>query len=167
MIRSIIREITELDDVCAKTGLSVDQIATMVAMAVKDDPARGIEVPDTAIVLLKERLTKLLEAPRALTITPKANDLLTEHQHFFYSARLFSDVRPVFSADAKTIDAAVVMHNLVIHYGDSENHDDFHVALDDSDIQSLKELLERAEEKSVTLQKMMKVAGVNFLPTND
>ena len=166
-IRSITREITELAEVCAKTELSVEQVATMVSMAVKDDPSKELELPNEAVVTLKERLVKLLEAPHALSVTSKSNDLLTEHQHFFYSARLFSDIRPVFSGDAKTVDAAVIMHNLVIHYGDSENHNDFHVALDDADIQVLKDLLNRAEEKSVTLQKMVKAAGVNFLPTND
>jgi hypothetical protein len=112
---------------------------------------------------LKDRLEKLLSIDKAIAITAKAHDVVTEHQKVFCGARIFSDIRPVFSASADSVSAAVVVHSLNISYHEGGDHKDFFVALDNSEIEELKMVIERAEKKSRALHSIIKKTGVKYL----
>ena len=98
-----------------------------------------------------------------LRLTSKALEVLTEEEHVFYSARIITDIRPIFSEDATTITASVVVHNLRIHFGKDSAHKNFYVALDTSDIAKLRDVLDRADAKSVALQGLLKKFSVSYI----
>ncbi len=70
---------------------------------------------------------------------------------------------PVFNEKGDSVDAAVIVHNLRIHFGEDSDHKDFYVALDTSDIQSLRDVLDRADAKAKCLQGLLKTSGVSYL----
>ena len=166
-VDAIIGELFRINYVRAQLELSTEDVADLIADGAKVSERVGFSINEEEFTSLKQRLITLLDAHKTLTLTAKANDLLGDHQHCFYSARLFSDMRPVYSSDVSSIEAGIVIHDLVIHYGDSEDHKDFHVLLDDADIQALRETLDRAEKKSAVLRRMMKTANISYLPTSD
>jgi hypothetical protein len=103
---------------------------------------------------LKKRLILLLGFEHSVAVTAKALDVMTEHEHVFCSARILSDIRPVFTSSLDAPEAAVIVHNLEIGFHDkSENrHREFYVALDIHDIQKLKDILDRASKKTAALE---------------
>ncbi len=166
-LNAITIELFRMNYVQSEAELSPQQTAYLIADTVKTQEVENPVFEEHELLVLRTRLAELLGAPKALYLTSKANTILMEHQHLFYSANLYTDARPVFSSDAASIDAAVIIHNLSIHYGEGEDHKDFNVVLDDSDIETLRELLDRAEAKSATLREWIKAAGTTFLATDE
>lgn len=114
---------------------------------------------------LTVRLGKLLSFDKTAAVTSKAGDVMTEHKHTFCSARILSDIRPIFSQKADSASAAVIIHNLQIgfHDGGTGEHEEFYVALDTDDIANLKEVLKRAEKKTTVLESILKRSNVQYL----
>jgi hypothetical protein len=97
----------------------------------------------------------------------KAMDVVLDHSHVFFHAKILTDIRPVFNTKGDSIDAAVIVHNLRIHYEEDSDHKDFYVALDTSDIQELREVLDRADTKAKCLQGLVKKSGVSYLDAEE
>ena len=93
----------------------------------------------------------------------KAAGVALDQDHLFYHARILTDVRPVFDEKGDTVSAAVIIHNLRIHYGENSDHKDFYVALDTGDIQLLREALDRADKKAKRLQELLNASGIVYL----
>ena len=105
----------------------------------------------------KEILKNLLTV-RKLGNIYKAFDLLFEHDKTYFSARVITDIRPVFEFNSdKNIETSVIIHNLRIQY----NSDDgslqyFTVALDNIDLGKLREQLVRAIKKVESIKSNLK-----------
>ena len=126
-------------------------------------PKDGISANQKKV--LATRLKALLSFDKSIAVTAKAFDVMTEHERTFCRARILSDVRPVFTDDTKSASAAVIIHNLQIGYHDSGTgeHKEFYVALDTDDIQMLKEIIDRADKKTITLETMLESAKIPYL----
>jgi hypothetical protein len=111
-----------------------------------------------------DRLKKLLNID-SLTVTAKANALLTDHDHVFCSARIYTDRRDVFPTDPEQEPiGTVIYHTLKLTYFDTAgDHENIYLVLDSSDVSSLKSILERAEHKEKTIQKQLDSHGVRRL----
>jgi len=121
------------------------------------------EFPSEKVQLLRERLERLLNFEEAFAVTSKAGDVMTEHERIFCSARILSDIRPVFADSPQVAAAAVIIHNLQIGFHHNGEHKEFYVALDTEDIKKLKAVIVRAEEKTKALQTMIERTGVTYL----
>jgi hypothetical protein len=155
MVRAILR-IYDLK------GGSADAAKTVAESAAAQ---KKIEFTPELISMLQSRLAKVLGFDGSLGVTSKALDVMREHQHTFCNARIISDVRPIFANTTKKASAAVIVHNLQIGYHEpgSKAHKEFYVALDTQDIQKLKEVIARAEEKTEALQAIVNAASVRYL----
>ena len=75
------------------------------------------------------------------------------------SSKVISDIRPIFGFNVnEKPKAAVIVHQLHLHYhqGDEkEMHKDIYMALDNDDLQNLKETIERAQLKTKILHLMI------------
>ncbi len=97
-------------------------------------------------------LTEILKCHDSLGVIAKVVDLRSEYARVYCSARVLTDVRPIFgrNPDDAPLGAAIV-HTLRITYHDGDDSKDFHVALDSPDLQQLRQLVDRALKKEVTL----------------
>src|SRR6266496_699761 len=118
--------------------------------------SKSADFPPEKKKKLSDRLTRLLQINGALSVTSKAIDVMTEHDRVFCGARILSDIRPVFSETLENAAAAVIIHNLEIGYHQDGTHHDFYVALDTEDIQKLKQVIDRAEKKTIALKSILK-----------
>jgi hypothetical protein len=136
-------------------GISRESLA--VAVAHSDT----LELPDDARERLAAHLRELM-AIRSLRIALKAHDLMTEHQRVFSAARIFTDVRPVFGDDPRAPPVgSVIFETLKIEFfTESLSRAAFYVALDRLDLESLKEVVDRALEKTTALRKDMLSRGI-------
>jgi hypothetical protein len=112
---------------------------------------------------LKTRVRLALEQPNPLRLIAKARDVTTDHDRAFLSARIFTDLRPIFDKNATVISASSVVHTLAIHHHQNENHKDFYVALDDNDVETMIEVLQRAKQKSLLLRQLADKAAITYI----
>ena len=99
-----------------------------------------------------------IESLRAFS---KGLKLQREGERLYCEAKIFTDVRPVFSNDiAAPPRSAVITHTLKFSYHEGVVHNDFFVMLDGEDLEALRVVIERAQEKSATLRSMMKTLNL-------
>jgi hypothetical protein len=156
----IIETLVALYSVRAVLELSLDEFLTGLMEGVSAAGLEGNLSPDAVA-----RLRKLLEVP-ALIILSKARHLLNEYEHVFCSARILTDLRPVFPSEIEGSPvAALVVHTLRIHYHDSGQLKEIYLSLDDDDLQTLGTVVGRAEEKAARLREWLRATGTTALDT--
>lgn len=161
--KQIVGELFRLDALRGNLGVNPTQLAEMIYDAAIKEKNKDVLFPKETASLLANRITKIFECSYKLSLTAKVSDVSTEHSHVFFSARVFTDIRPIFTEDATSIDAAVLIHHLVIHYGENNDHKDFNVALDASDVQSLRQVLDRADKKAALLRELVDKSKVVYI----
>jgi hypothetical protein len=113
----------------------------------------------------QKRLTQLLTITR-LAITTKAIHLQIDHERLLASVRILTEARPVFGTNVNAPpDAVLITHTLKLSYYQDGKPIDFYVALDSDDILKLKEALERAQTKAVSLSKIFEAATIPVVRT--
>ena len=111
-------------------------------------------------------LSQVFSLETTFGVSAKATDIRSEYKHVFCTARILTDLRPVYGRDVEERPSAgVVVHEAKITYHDSgeEQTKDFYVALDNDDIQQLKKLLDRATRKEASLKTSARKGGINVL----
>lgn len=115
----------------------------------------------TALKALAPVLTELLMS-ESVKLAAKAIDLGYDHENIYHNANFITDIRPVFDDDRERILGAVISQTLRIHFSRARERTDISLALDNDDIQALRDICDEAlkkakEAKSQTMEKM----GVN------
>jgi hypothetical protein len=167
IVERIVDELFSLNYARDNWGVSEADFAKMASDAAASQSSKKSPMTDEQKNLLAARLTRLLEIKASLSITSKALDVLTDADRIFYSAKILTDVRPVFDDEGERIEAAVIIHNLRIHFGQDSDHRDFFVVLDTNDIKELRTVLDRADKKAESLQKLLSSAKVSYLDIAD
>jgi hypothetical protein len=140
---------------------SAQKVASDIKETLKTIERFGFTPEEAALVA--SRMEKLLGIGKAIAVTAKALDVATEHQNVFCGVKIYSDIRPIFSPSADSIAGAVVVHNLNISYHQGRDHKEAYFALDNSELDDLKMVIERAEKKAKQLQAMITKCGIDYL----
>jgi hypothetical protein len=96
-----------------------------------------------------------LATVNSIAQTAKAIELAYDSDNLLQRTRILTDVRPLFSDDAKSIDGAVVAHTLRLRYDSAGVDHEISVALDSSDLHKLIEDCQRALDKEKTAQEQL------------
>jgi hypothetical protein len=102
----------------------------------------------------------------SLSMVAKAKRLLRDGERLYCTAKILSDIRPVFGSDpAVRPIGAVLTHTLKLSYheGSGHSHREFHIILDSSDLEALEEIINRAKIKDQTLRQLLKSAELTNL----
>lgn len=179
-----LRELTELV-VSAVPGVSVREAREMVAALRSLYSARtSLEVTVDAFVneVLKaarqnvtpqnppvdmssqaDSLRNLLSV-RPLSMVSKARGLHIDHENIFCSARIISDIRPIFDVDITQEPTGFVMaHILKLGYHHSGKHTELYVALDKLDLQTMIDALQRAQTKAASIKNFSRSKDLSIL----
>ena len=146
----------------ARTGMdfTAEEFSSELVKAIRnrEDTLGAIDESQTGE--LQQSLKRILDV-HPLSMVAKGKDLLYEFENLFCDARVVTDIRPVFDADIHVPPREVVVtHTLKLEYHHSGVHTEIHIALDKNDIDSLIEVLVRAQEKSDTLLPILTKAGL-------
>jgi len=107
-----------------------------------------------------EKLLELLSA-EAFSLASKAADLQTDDERSFCSARILTDLRPVFGPRIEDGPKGMLIVHLLklrFHQSSQRKHDEFYVSLDGDDLKTLKKIIERAESKSTVIKSSIRNA---------
>ena len=132
---------------------SVERLARAASEAVVDEP----DLRDQ----LRQRIEALIRLP-SMSTTAGAVDVLTQHQFNYQSARILTDIRPVFPEDVEAPPTgAVIVEVLQIQswQRDGSTHT-FHVAMDQVDLNELKEVVDRALKKTGQVRDLLDKVGM-------
>jgi hypothetical protein len=130
--------------------------------------ARGLQrttkFPETEIPAFRSRLEMLLTI-RALSIAAKAETLKQEYERRFCTARILTDARPIY-VDSPTLrpDAIMITHTARITFHDDTGEmREIYITMDDDDLVTMRDLIERAQEKAQSLQSLFATANVQIV----
>jgi hypothetical protein len=165
VVESILHEIFLMDD--ARSELELDGFVEAVAEAATEAKSKEFPIEEGDRKILKDRLARIFDGRKGLSITMKAMGVVADQDHLFLNARILTDIRPVFNESGDSVDAAVIVHNLRIHYGVDRDHKDFYVVLDTGDIQALRDVLDRADAKAKCLQGLLKTSDISYLDVEE
>lgn len=131
-------------------GTPPEQVAEAVA------GSADLELGPKSRERLRERVLALLSTP-AISSTASAVELLTQHERNYQTARVFTDIRPIFQqnvGDPPT--GAVIVEMLQLQTWDREGEGEtLYVAMDESDLLELREVVDRALKKTDTLRRFL------------
>lgn len=160
-IKTIVNELFSMN--YAFEDMDPSEIAQAIAEAAFEEESEEFPINEADRDILKDRLAKLFALKASLGLTSKAVGLLTDAANLFYAARILTDVRPIFNEEGNVVEATVLLHNLVLHYGENGQHKDFFVTLDTNDVKALREILDRADNKAKALKSLLKRSDVSYL----
>jgi hypothetical protein len=136
-------------------GVTAAQLADAAASAAMNEGLLTSDESEKASKL-KERVAKFLALDRSLGVSAKATLLLVRHKNPLSSARIFTDVRPVFTGDVPVPQAAVCFHTLELITNTDGRRSSYYAALDSADLMSLKKVVDRAIQKEKAIRQAMK-----------
>jgi hypothetical protein len=135
-------------------GLTVEQVQAVIREEVKT----VFEWKDKDIEKwqqIEPALGELLSLP-ALRLAANVINLSQEYTNLWRASRIFTDIRPIFSEDAATIDGAIVSHAFRLHYQSVDGAHELNLAMGEADIRALTEQCERALQKAQTARSLMR-----------
>jgi hypothetical protein len=166
-IKTIVNELFSMHTAIENSNISAGDFAKAISDAAFAEHSEEFPINEADRGILRDRLLKLFELKDSLRLTAKALEILTDAQHLFFTAKILTDIRPVFNEKGTATEAAVIIHNLAIHYGDGSDHKNFFVTLDTNDVKVLRAILDRADEKAKVLQAILDRAGVSYLDVEE
>jgi hypothetical protein len=149
-------------------GWTIGDLATGVSSS-EDLPLAADEGPEEVDMAarLADRLKVLLGLQSVVT-TARALDLLTENEHLFHSARVLTDIRPVFSDDPKEAPkGALVTETLKVEYFDEGTINSLYLALSRAELQNLRDTVDRALAKSDTVHDLLEQIGLSHFDAEE
>jgi hypothetical protein len=158
----IVQILAELQEVREGFGLSIDDFVDELRTAIE---ATGkAELRPAEWPAFEAAITEALSGENALAISSKARSVMGEYPRVYCSARILTDLRPVFKSDVEKEPAAfVVMHTLKIIYHENEEHREIFIAVDADDLGDLAIQLERAVKKESSLKALSADKGLTIL----
>jgi hypothetical protein len=163
MVKGIIEMLTGLIYVRDSDQLTTSAVIEDAIFALHNSQG-GSESLKGKDAILRRRLLALLNLENPLGVITKASQLWVEREPFIRSLRILSDIRPIFGSDAEEgVLAAMIVNTLLIEYTEQNQRRSLSLALDSSDINSLRTALDRAEDKVRALSELLRSASVHLL----
>lgn len=162
-VHGLVSALTNLFSVREVVNVSSSELINDVFDSIAKN-STNLKLDPKEIDKVKEELVRLLSYKKPLEISSKANEVLQQHQHVFRSARILTDVRPIFgeSDNPKPL-ATVLVHTLKITYSSGDSISEFFVALDSRDLDYLGGLVTRAKNKETALIPLINKTGMKYL----
>jgi hypothetical protein len=165
-VEEIIRVVVSLYLIRTARKQSIPEFVEGLRQAIEAEDEPRLKPKDDDWEPFKARLASLLSLEQSIGITSKAFDVMSDHPRVYCTsgARVLTDIRSVFSDDLTELPAAaVIVHTLKIPFHEEGSLKEFFVAMDARDLRSLREALDRAEQKGERLQAFIEAAKVQYL----
>jgi hypothetical protein len=150
----ILRTLLSLQAIIRQRRLTADEVVEAVRQGLEASDPRWEAAEMERWRSVEPSFKELLVAP-VVRLVSATLDLMYEYQNLLQSARVITDIRPVFSEDAARIEGSVVSHTLRIRYDSTEGDHSISIAMDESDIRELQKQCQRALLKAQTARSLM------------
>lgn len=150
-----------------KEGVSASEIAEGVANVAVPPPSAEFSPQSRAeaISRIKNRLVALLDI-HSVKIFARASEVQHEYEDVFISARIMSDMRTVFAPDTAEPTGVMIVHNLKVRSIRDGAYCNRYFAMDDADLDFLQQAIQRAKDKSKSLQAVIGKSGLTYFDSH-
>jgi hypothetical protein len=150
-----------LYDIRELSGVSAETFCEDLIDSIRSNP--DAQLSKRQLPKIRLFFEKILEIGNLRTLA-KASRLQRDGERLYCSAKILTDVRPVFKTDpSERPEGAVVTHTLKMGYHEGSAHKEFHVVLDTGDLVALNDAVSRALAKDKTLRDLLADAKLNDL----
>ena len=155
---AMILALINMAGVAERQQASVEELASAVTDDVREKKWLS---EDKDIEQLRERLRRLIALP-VITLTAKATNLTNESSHAFSSARIMTDVRPLFVSRGSHLatSAALIVHTLKLEI---RNDDDQYTSMTAKELRELQTVISRAIRKEEKLREQLKPSAITIV----
>lgn len=145
-------------------GLSVSEFVAQLRSSLEAsnrEELRGL-TPDWSA--FEKDISEALADDTTLAISAKAVDVMTDHAKRYCTARILTDLRPVFRSEVGNEDPVfVAVHTLKLVYHETGRHFEMFVALDRNDLEDFRDVIDRAIRKEESLKALTSAKGLKIL----
>jgi hypothetical protein len=146
-----------------RRNVSLPEIAEDVCQSMDSGDDSELRLSGEDRERFKNNLIELLNV-ESVRLGSKALEMLFENQRSFLGARIVTEVRPIFGPDPEdTPPGALIVHMLKITYREEGEDKEFFVALDTTDIDALRNVLDRADKKTESLKGFLEKTRVSYI----
>lgn len=143
--------------------ISTPEIAEDVCQAMDRSNDEELRLSGQNRDRFKRHLIELLDV-ESVRVGAKGLEVLFENQHSFIGARVVTEVRPIFGSNLEdTPTGALIVHMLKLTYQERGQEKDFFIALDATDVSTLRDTLDRADTKANTLKAFLERTRVSYV----
>jgi DNA-directed RNA polymerase subunit F len=162
-VLKIVTTLASLYQVRRRSKVSSPTLANDLYDAIRNE--YGEQATEERWGKFKERIGKFLVLKSLNVLSAKAKELQSDVERYLCDARILTDLRPVFRSEVDLPQGVIVVHTLKLAYHDAATgrHEELFVSIDNDDIEKLKEILKRAEEKTKSLTSKLQISGVRML----
>ena len=161
-IDEIVNLLAGLEVVKEGRDLPVKEFVAELRSAMEVSGREELQTLDWAA--FQDAMEAALSDDSALALSTKALGVLQDHARIFCSARVLTDLRPVFRSSVEQEPFAfIVVHTLKVAHHEAGRHHEFFVALDQVDVRHLASLLERAIKKEESLKSLATEKGLKIM----
>ena len=144
-------------------GVEHSQFLDDLMDAIRQNP--NLQLSQKGTPKLRSLLERIMSID-SLNMVAKAGRLQRDVERLYCTAKILSDIRPVFGSDpaARPV-GAVLTHTLKVRYheGEGKEHREFHVVLDSNDLDGIGDTIQRAQAKDKSLRELLKSAQLPSL----
>lgn len=159
-LEGILKALIGVASTAYSVGATTDDVVDAAVATIKDDNV--VELSDEDAEALKERL-KRLERLHALELIAKGSQLIRASERTFLSAKVYSDLRPIFVGEETQVAGAVIVHQLAVRSLRNGRREYTYFMLDSSDLAELQEVISRAVKKDKALRDLAACSKVPVL----
>lgn len=163
-IEALVRQLLQLHGLVRQRLVPIQDVskAILASIAVSDSPwSKEEQARWSANVVSLESLV----ASRPVRMVAAALDLSYDYANLLQSARIITDIRPIFDAGADVIEGSVVSYTLRLKYDSLDGDHSLSIALDEKDIRRLQEQCDRAIKKAKLAKVWMSSPQTGGVPT--
>jgi len=114
------------------------------------------------------KVIQMFEDVQQLARTSKALELIYDRDNLLQRTRIMTDIRPLFSRDATSVDGCAISHTLRVSYDSGGTSQELSLAIDEDDLNLLMQNCSRALLKAKTArEKICDEAGLPSLGQGD
>jgi len=162
-LKAIVDTIYALHYVREFSDVKTSKFLGDLVQAVRDESESKSALVPAEAAHLRDRFKRLLEIEN-IRLLSKALKLQRDGERLYCEAKILSDIRAVFHDDVSSKPAgAVLSHTLKLGYHEGREHKEFFVVLESADLDTLKEVIERAHAKAKTLRALLADTGLEDL----
>lgn len=162
-VSEIVDTILSLFPLLISSSKSVSEVVDDIVTAVSSHTPSPEDLDSRQLDSLRLNLGKLLRVP-SICLGAKATSVLFENERNYLDARILTDMRPIYELETTEIGGAIITHTLKIEYASEGNAEkEFFVSLSSADVESLIKKLQRAQEKSGKLEKVIELSSLVLL----
>jgi hypothetical protein len=149
----VIRQLLAISGLVRRTGYSVEDVIGGFEAAIRTQRQDPIVTADAWNEVATE--FRALLAEQSVRLAATALELAYDYANLLRRTKVLTDIRPLFSEDAASIEGAVVSYTLRLHYSSANTDHELSIALDEDDLNELIKQCTRAIAKAETSKTML------------